>query len=214
MNNHNTLIKLAEFEVLKQGWCYGEGVLIEKPIIKLAEKLFYNLFEQGVAKTDAFPGLDGEVRITGYEGLHYLEFTIENDGSITYLYELDDQEQDYLEGLSLSDAITKARETISSIKSCQLLLDPYIKNIGTPKSGAFKVLLSDLPVMEGFQSFATNALFKPAHASASTQQHITKASPTIPRSIGYSINPYSQIITKSSKPQVLLEMSATGISWA
>lgn len=208
---HDTLIKLAEFQALGKGWCYGEGKPIETRVLNSATQIFHVLFKEGIAKTDAFPGVDGEVRVTGYEGEHYLEFTVENNGQVTYLYEQNDQEKIYTENLSLSDAITIARETVASIKSCQYLLDQYTKDTGINKSSDFKAWHLDLQVMVESLSSVGNVLFRQANAFATTPKNFTKVFPMTLPSFGSSTEPYSQAITTSTKPRVIREICATEI---
>ncbi|MEZ4733902.1 MAG: hypothetical protein R3E79_42970 [Caldilineaceae bacterium] len=41
----------------------------------------------GFHETDAFPGLNGEVMVTVYQGSDYWEFTLEPTETITFVYE-------------------------------------------------------------------------------------------------------------------------------
>ncbi len=77
MTNKITDRKLRAFADLPNGWYYGEGVPFGGAVLNMARTL-----SLGLAETDAFPGLNGEVVVSVYFGEHYLEFTIDPDESI------------------------------------------------------------------------------------------------------------------------------------
>jgi hypothetical protein len=62
------------------------------------------LSNAGFATTNAFLGLDGEIRLTAYHNSIYFELTIEPNGKIVLLLEKNDQEIDYEENISLDKA--------------------------------------------------------------------------------------------------------------
>jgi hypothetical protein len=209
MINHKALIKINEFESLENGWCYGEGKSFAKATINNATEIFYVFFKLGIDKTDAFPGLDGEIRVTGYDSEHYFELTLEDNGLATYLYEKNDEEEKYFEDIGLTEAIEKAKEDIRKIKSCQSLLEHYIQSIGIEKESAFKVWLSGHQAMEGSLFFALHAQMPQAVAFADTSIDIIRKSATIHQSTGGSIAQYFPITTKLKKHQVQLGTCAT-----
>lgn len=54
--------------------------------------LHRELLCQGYSRTNAFPGLNGEVLVTAYHEKHYYEFCLELDGMVTFVHEIDDEE--------------------------------------------------------------------------------------------------------------------------
>lgn len=78
---NNTKILLHSFTQLPPGWSFGEGVPIATTSVVEAQRLVDAL--PGV-ETGAFPGLDGEVRVTAYQGTLYAECTYDgNSWSVT-----------------------------------------------------------------------------------------------------------------------------------
>ena len=113
----NVLAKIVDFQSLTPGWCYGEGFPFDERLLNKAIELATSLLGQGFEQLDAFPGLNGEVRVTAYQrsprgNRYYLEFTLEpSDHVITFLCEADGAEEVYREGLSFAE--------------CQLLIKNY-----------------------------------------------------------------------------------------
>lgn len=103
----NTEDKILDFKNLEKGWCYGEGIPIKDNVITQAMELHKVILHKGFGQTDAFPGLNGEVRITAYTAFDYLEFTFESFDKITFTYETKEVmvPVSYQEGLTLHDAI-------------------------------------------------------------------------------------------------------------
>lgn len=209
---NETLLKIAEFPELPEGWHFGEGKKISKDNTSIAERIFYTIFSQGIVTTDAFPGIDGEIRVTGYFDEHYLEFTLEADKTITYLYEVDDMEVEYKESLSIVEVLEVIKTITNIINPNKCLFDQSIKTIGINKKSDFKVWHSNPPaVTEGFQLFAVNALSNIVDAYASTLIDTTHLSQTPLQSSGNSTRPFSQKITRSTKPLVQVETFATAM---
>lgn len=100
--------KILGFRELEPGWHYGEGVSFEQPILKKAICLSQDAETNGFYN-NAFPGANGEIMLCVYHRKHYLEFTIEPSGSITFYWEENDEETCHQEGLSLQEAQTKIK---------------------------------------------------------------------------------------------------------
>jgi len=64
--------KLETFSTLPPGWHYGRGGPIAEAVIAQAERVARQLVMGGISRTDAFPGVDGDVRVTGYLGDHFI----------------------------------------------------------------------------------------------------------------------------------------------
>jgi len=89
-----TLEKIQSYGRLKKGWHFGEGVSIQRGTLVAGRSALTSLTNNGFDQTDAFPGLAGEIRVTGYRGSYYFEltvvpgpefeFTVEKDGKITF----------------------------------------------------------------------------------------------------------------------------------
>ncbi|MGH9842264.1 MAG: hypothetical protein ACREEM_26230 [Blastocatellia bacterium] len=100
-----TTAKILGFGELPVGWHYGGGVPPAEPTIAAALRLNREAEELGFEKTNAFPGIEGEIQVTAYLGSLCLEFTVERDGGITFVKEQDDQEIAYESALTLDEAI-------------------------------------------------------------------------------------------------------------
>jgi hypothetical protein len=98
----STQSKITGFLKLPVGWHYGKGRAPSKDFVAkaLVYVSFYNLL--GIEKTDAFPGIDGEIMVTGYYGTNVIETTLELDGTFRFCHEKGDVEIKYQEALSAS----------------------------------------------------------------------------------------------------------------
>jgi hypothetical protein len=96
-----TIRKIADFTRLPRGWHYGEGVPASR-LLALRAVLFLSrpTLILGSVRTDAFPGINGEIQVTIYRGKSYLELTIEPNGKTTFVRENDDVEIEYQQDLS------------------------------------------------------------------------------------------------------------------
>src|SRR5262249_22092420 len=94
-----TAVKMHSFEGLSWGWHYGEGRPSIPEVLHQALRLHAGMLRLGFTATDAFPGIDGGMLLTMYDGHEYLEFRFEAEGIISYSRETDNievQEQDHL----------------------------------------------------------------------------------------------------------------------
>ncbi len=106
---HKTHKKILGFKSLKKGWHFGEGIPPEESRLTQSIELNREAVNLGFLRTNAFPGVDGEIRVTVYHQKHYLEFTIETDDTVTYIHEVDNQEIEYETGLSFEEAKGKIK---------------------------------------------------------------------------------------------------------
>jgi hypothetical protein len=97
--------KINSFKALPVGWHYGSGIAPLAKVLDLAIRLNQCAGLMGFEATDTFPGIDGEVMLTVYDGDIYLEFSIEVDGSINYVREQGNEEVDSDDKISLYQAI-------------------------------------------------------------------------------------------------------------
>jgi hypothetical protein len=72
---------------------------------QLAKQLAQTANEQDLFKTDAFLGIGGQIQIVVYHLRHYLELTIESDGSIDYFREYGGTEIEGCEQLTIGESL-------------------------------------------------------------------------------------------------------------
>jgi len=167
------LNKIDGFECLNAGWCYGEGLPFDKAMINYAKQIAFALLESGFSQIDAFPGLGGEIRVTAYHKKHYIEFTLEEKNSVTYLHEAGGIEKEYIENLDLAGCFSVIKRLSKICASYEL----YIKTTMTPDLDVSKVLRFDLrQVMEAFQFSNMIALSQPVAKFATTSTFSTHTS--------------------------------------
>lgn len=109
MSNY-AFFKIKDFLNLEPGWCYGEGKTFTAKDTSIAEQITTHLLSSGFSNLDAFPGLNGEIRITAYFKTHYLEFTLESGNYITFLHENSNKELEYQENINLKNCFKKIKE--------------------------------------------------------------------------------------------------------
>lgn len=118
-----TIQKLREFRRLPDGWHYGSGGPISEITFENAKRVHECLFENGFTYTDAFPGAEGEVQLTAYQGAHFISIIIEPEGQMSFAHEENDIDvSEPEENISLSSVkqrITDASRAIwNSSDSC------------------------------------------------------------------------------------------------
>ena len=164
----NTVKKIKSFEHLSPGWNYGRGGPISPSVISDATAFLWKFALSGLNDTDAFPGINGEVMVTAYEGEHYVEAIVEADGSISLTYEVNDVENFSKERMDSEEATRKLQEISGGIWN---MFDFCIRTISTPtldKIGS-RVWLSEIPLMEvGHPLSNALALTQPAAAFVTT----------------------------------------------
>ncbi|MBI2975463.1 MAG: hypothetical protein HYY33_00765, partial [Chloroflexi bacterium] len=161
----------------------------------------------GFSKTNAFPGVDGEIQTTAYHGPLYLEFTIEPDGKISYICEHGNEETEYQSGLDIDQAI----EIIRSFRGRLWALSAsFINSTMTPIKEISRVLPSNLQVMEAeSQSLTKSAFPRVESALANTLTDSTRTLQVSPLSFG-TFQPINFLkITGSYRAPVHRGMSAT-----
>jgi hypothetical protein len=98
--SHPTEEKIFNFSLLKAGWNYGEGEDFSNEAIREAMELHREIIFRGFSRTDAFPGLDGEIQVTIYEGEHYFAFEREKIGTWSVTHEVNNNQVDAVPGLN------------------------------------------------------------------------------------------------------------------
>jgi hypothetical protein len=98
--------KIQSFAYFEAGWSFGEGVGFAQNTLNKASQLAKTAHTLGFHETDAFPGLNGEVMVTVYQGNEYWEFTLLPTETLTFVYERDEETLTYEEGLPFEFAIS------------------------------------------------------------------------------------------------------------
>jgi hypothetical protein len=84
--------KILSFLSLPDGWCYGNGVA-PAPTIAISAIAIYSFLKMAeVSSTDAFPGEDGRVLVTGYSGDYTIEVYCETSGTFKFVLEKGENE--------------------------------------------------------------------------------------------------------------------------
>lgn len=140
-SRHPIYKKLEEFATLKRGWSFNEGAEILQEALSISYVLVSLFFDYGFFNIDAFPGLDGEVRITLYNDSDYLEFTIISHVSIEYFREKNETIINPIEIVTFD----KVKEIIKKYwkESCSIL-ESLIQGTMIKQESVFRVLHSDV----------------------------------------------------------------------
>jgi hypothetical protein len=101
---HPTEAKIKSYLHRKDNWHFGEGVAFDPGVVDAAVKLHRFIVSKGHYRTNAFPGLGGEVIVVVYHGPRYYEFVVMPDHHLVYTHEVDDKEIVYREPISVEDA--------------------------------------------------------------------------------------------------------------
>ncbi len=184
--------KITSFGKLPAGWNYGQGspATSDRVITAILYNRLYRAY--GFSKTDAFPGNDGEIMITAYEGDHYVEITFEIDNTCRFVYEYQRNEEVYKEGLSRAEAV---RFLIGAVEKVRLktwpLCESSIQPITTTRH-AMNLRISPFGLNEvwtGTSECLASTESVPSSkvgVSALTLRSTTNYSPPIPPYTGYS----------------------------
>lgn len=194
-NLMDTLEKIRSFGALGKGWHYGEGQGPSLATLELAERIAKRLHLELFCKIDAFPGIWGEIQVTGYLEKYFIEINILSDASIEFLVE--DQNQNIvleLEGLNFDGLVTK----IKFFKG-QYLWKSFVY---FPQTISIKIY-PDSPALpsgillvqeEEFPYLTETAPSETQEAHVATLTPITKRSAINPRYFGNSVQTNYQII--------------------
>jgi len=85
------LTKIVSFASLPVGWDYGDGVPASLNTVSLARDIFYELTQLGFTRVEAFPGTDGGIQLTTYEGLQHIIIIIKPSGEISLAHKISGQ---------------------------------------------------------------------------------------------------------------------------
>lgn len=176
---NDTVNELAGFVQLPEGWWFGEGAPPSWQSVNKAIAFLETAKGLGIERVNSFPGPSGQVQVTFYIGVRMLELTIDTDDSITLAEDWDNNQVEFIEGLSVSQAYAKLREFAECAS-----LDLFTENITTQSAGDSQArhlisLASNL-----YQWWKGVVILKQAERSARTLPGITESRPENPSSIG------------------------------
>jgi len=197
-------LKIEDFATLRAGWCYGEGVGFSQESIAAALKVARSLLAHGFGQLDAFPGINGEIRVTAYVGACYFEFTIEPDLAVTFVREWHEKEVDYRSGLSLPDCLSRIPDLGHDL--CNWFASS-IRGISTGSVDGSKAWRSGPQATVEYRSFAGSAPSTSAGGFACTSARFTRASAGNRRFSGPSTRTYflpaMNSASRSATPRIL-----------
>ncbi len=206
IEENKTQGKIRQFIKLPIGWHFGEGVppneKTEQSALNMADRMALSGF-----RTDAFPGIDGEIMVTGYHNENYIEFTFEADGTVTFIREEGDEEIEYAENLTVREAKEHLKTFRDEIwkKSYEL----SAQDTTTHERNSLRASLSEILQALEFQSFSSPALMIRRRASAPIFENFTKESPQTLSFFGQSIEGIYQTDVSSTNMIVIPVMYAT-----
>ena len=127
---NQTIQKIREFADLPYGWHFGEGGPILDEDIERAENLLRKAEAWGIERSNAFPGVEGEIEITFHHERETLSISFEVDGLLTIVEDSSNNIISDQEGLTLETAEDKLWDF--SQKS-HTLSESYTYDFGTKK---------------------------------------------------------------------------------
>jgi hypothetical protein len=142
----DTEMKIRSFASLPQGWHYGEGAPITEQSLSAALTILGKLSNEGFLRTDAFPGIEGDVQVTAYEQSDFYEFNFNLDGKYMVVHERNGDILFSQEGLTLDETLQKIEDFAS--EKCEQS-DLSIPNTSTTISAGSQVRLSKTPQTTG-----------------------------------------------------------------
>lgn len=101
--------RISNFLKLSQGWHYGEGNAPSERTVDDSLRINNQATLLGL-KTEAFPGINGEIQINCYFRDKTLEFTIESTGEILLVEEENDIEISSQDNLSVGEVLDFIRK--------------------------------------------------------------------------------------------------------
>jgi len=204
---HQSLRKINEFCNFSKGWHFNEGVPPTKKIARkaiiLVEHAIMSMFD-----TDVFPGIDGEVMVTIYHKNHYLEFTIETDEQVTFVYQINNKDVAYEESISFDSALKKLNYFSESIWNTSEL---STASIMTQESKSSKAWPSEIHHQEVYQLYQESVSKQTAPIYVNTYLNFIPESHQILQSIGCSPQTNYQMGMISNNIKATPEMSVMEI---
>lgn len=137
--------RISDFLKLPRGWHYGEGHAPNEETVDDALRIHNQATLLGL-KTEAFPGINGEIQMNCYLGDTNLEFTIEATGEISLIEEKNDIEISNQENMAVEIVLNFITEKYG--KTAWNLFEQSTQSIITHAEGDFKVWRSRIPLTQ------------------------------------------------------------------
>lgn len=162
--------KLSSFADLCVGWHYGQGIPPSMNLISRLIEINRQAYRFGFSKTDAFPGVSGNIMLTLYEGEYLVDLTVERDGkTATFTLEKNYEELDSRENIALSTAIELMKKVGEICQSSEL----STLGITRRRSAGLRVQPSKALTTGEYRFFPQTAPFAYLGPSANTSMYIT-----------------------------------------
>jgi hypothetical protein len=170
--------KIRSFSRLPIGWHFGSGNAPSSDTIATALAWHGFLIRLGFTVTDAFPGAQGEIMVTAYEGPHYIELLLEADNSVSLIYELNSIELTCLEQATAAQILSELEAIAGGIWNTSAYSIQTFLTVNATSSRA----LHSKSMMTGLRSSTLRV--SPGEASANISEHIIPTSVVSPRYFG------------------------------
>lgn len=208
-----TAAKVASFRNLPRGWHYGDGVPASEETAQTAKNLLLGMAHAGLWKTNAFPGIDGQMMVTAYHRNQYFEMSVEADGSVVFVYEENRREVIYRENLTPAEALNLLHEVVRD--SLWVSSASYTTTISTRFAETLRAMLSKTRLVKAeSQSLTRSALEEAAETSALTSPAIIRYRPMTLLSSGASptmpYRPNAELSSKTAHPATTAITTFTG----
>ncbi len=135
--------RISDFLKLPQGWHYGEGNAPNEETVDDALRIYNQTTLLGL-KSEAFPGIDGEIQINCYSGNKTLEFTVESTGMVSLTKEENDIEISSHENLTVEAVLNIVREEYG--ETTWNSFDQSIQSIIVSTKSELRVGPSEIPL--------------------------------------------------------------------
>lgn len=92
MDSIETSNKIRAFSKYPTNWRFGKGLSFDGKVVSRAQSVL-KFLTQTFTETNAFAGVNGEISVTAYSDLNYVEFIIKPDDTVTFILEEGDVEK-------------------------------------------------------------------------------------------------------------------------
>lgn len=162
---------ISSFSELPDGWHFGSGTSPTMTNLNIMRDVLRSASDLGFQTFEAFPGVDGEVQLAIYDGVHFYAITLEADNLFTVLCELNGQQELFEERVTYYDVLSRLEEF--AFKLCNTS-ESYIQ-AKSPRSTEGPAIspLRTHPMALEYPASRSIAPLPKADQSASTSQFIT-----------------------------------------
>lgn len=175
-----TLELIQSFERLAPNWAGAEGCRFSHATVASAIQILEKI-APAAEKTDAFPGLNGEVMVTGYKSQCCIELTVEADGTLWGALETRNTIVRSTERIQPADVDAY----IAQFKNLCNAFEYFLSSITTPTEKLSSTLRSSRQRMaQEYQGSIGFAPWQLVVANANTSVPITNLWQGTPRSSG------------------------------